>query len=147
MGDDPRFEEALEVKEERKKERELLKNRIRELEDEIARKSGEFEKLKNRLEELQKRRDENKDKLSSPSDSASPEDLDEIAMLEKIARAEEAARLRVLRATLGMSQSEMAEEFGVSRMAIDWWEGEERTIPGPILKLIALYESRQEKRK
>jgi predicted unusual protein kinase regulating ubiquinone biosynthesis (AarF/ABC1/UbiB family)/DNA-binding XRE family transcriptional regulator len=55
-------------------------------------------------------------------------------------RVEEASRLRHLRNLLGLSQRQMAKEFGVAHGAICFWEKGERTIPGSVLKLIALYE-------
>ena len=36
----------------------------------------------------------------------------------------------------------MADEFGVTHAAVGWWEREERTIPGPVLKLIDIYEAK-----
>jgi DNA-binding transcriptional regulator YiaG len=60
----------------------------------------------------------------------------------KLSKAKEAARLRSLRKTLGLNQREMALEFGVSHAAIGWWEREERTIPGPALKLLAIFEEK-----
>lgn len=49
-------------------------------------------------------------------------------------------RLQNLRKALGFSQREMAEEFGVVHGAIGLWESGKRKMPGPVLKLIALYE-------
>jgi len=60
----------------------------------------------------------------------------------KSSKAREAARLRALRETLTMTQREMATEFGVSHAAIGWWERAERTIPGPVLKLIGIFEEK-----
>lgn len=51
-----------------------------------------------------------------------------------------AERLLVLRQTLGLSQRELAKEFQVSSGAIASWETGTRIIPGPVLKLITLYE-------
>jgi predicted unusual protein kinase regulating ubiquinone biosynthesis (AarF/ABC1/UbiB family) len=39
-----------------------------------------------------------------------------------------------------MSQHELAVEFGVSHAAVGQWEAGKRTIPGPVLQLMALYE-------
>jgi predicted unusual protein kinase regulating ubiquinone biosynthesis (AarF/ABC1/UbiB family) len=39
-----------------------------------------------------------------------------------------------------MSQHELAAEFGVSHAAVGMWEAGKRTIPGPVLQLMALYE-------
>lgn len=51
-----------------------------------------------------------------------------------------AERLVLLRQTLGLSQRELAKEFQVSGGAIACWETGTRVIPGPVLKLIDLYE-------
>ncbi len=53
---------------------------------------------------------------------------------------ENAARLRALRESLGLSQRELAREFSVTQAAIAHWESSFRSIPGPVLKLLALYE-------
>ena len=55
-------------------------------------------------------------------------------------RAREARRLKRLRAALGYSQREMADDFGVAHGAIAQWESAKRTVPGPVLKLMYLYE-------
>lgn len=51
-----------------------------------------------------------------------------------------AARLRRLRDTLGFSQREMAAELGVAHGAVGLWESGARPLPGPVKKLIAIYE-------
>jgi predicted unusual protein kinase regulating ubiquinone biosynthesis (AarF/ABC1/UbiB family)/DNA-binding XRE family transcriptional regulator len=51
-----------------------------------------------------------------------------------------AARLLKLRQALGFSQREMAAELGVAHGAVGLWETGQRTVPGPVLKLLALYE-------
>jgi predicted unusual protein kinase regulating ubiquinone biosynthesis (AarF/ABC1/UbiB family) len=56
-------------------------------------------------------------------------------------RGEEARRLFELRKALGLSQREMAEEFQVAGGAIAQWESGARTLPGPVLRLIDLYEA------
>ena len=53
----------------------------------------------------------------------------------------EAQRLKKLRASLDMSQRDFAKEFRVAQGAIAHWEAGNRTIPGPVLKLIEIYES------
>lgn len=50
-------------------------------------------------------------------------------------------RLILLRERLGLSQRDLAREFQVSSGAIASWETEARPIPGPILKLLELYEN------
>jgi len=40
-----------------------------------------------------------------------------------------------------MSQVELAKEFQVAQGAIAQWERGDRTIPGPVLKLVSIYES------
>lgn len=57
-------------------------------------------------------------------------------------KAREAARLSQLRSALGLTQLELAKEFKVTRNALAMWERGERTIPGPVLKLIEIYEAR-----
>jgi transcriptional regulator with XRE-family HTH domain len=57
------------------------------------------------------------------------------------ARQAEAERLVRLREALGLSQRELAREFQVGPAAIALWEGGRRTIPGPVLRLMGLYES------
>ena len=51
-----------------------------------------------------------------------------------------AERLVQLRQILGLSQRELAKEFQVSAGAIAQWETGERAIPGPILRLVEIYE-------
>ena len=52
----------------------------------------------------------------------------------------EGKRLRRLRARLGLTQREMAAELGVTSAAIALWETDKRAMPGPALRLVALYE-------
>jgi predicted unusual protein kinase regulating ubiquinone biosynthesis (AarF/ABC1/UbiB family)/DNA-binding XRE family transcriptional regulator len=52
----------------------------------------------------------------------------------------EAQRLRRLRDTLGFTQREMAREFKVAHGAIAGWESGTRSLPGPVSKLLELYE-------
>jgi len=56
------------------------------------------------------------------------------------ARRQQAARLRSLRAALGFSQREMAAELKVAHGAVGLWESSARPIPGPVLKLMELFE-------
>jgi len=51
-----------------------------------------------------------------------------------------AERLVLLRQTLGLSQRELAKEFQVSPGAIALWETGTRAVPGPVLRLMDLYE-------
>lgn len=51
-----------------------------------------------------------------------------------------AERLVLLRKRLGLSQRDLAQEFQVSSGAIALWEKGSRPVPGPILKLLDLYE-------
>jgi predicted unusual protein kinase regulating ubiquinone biosynthesis (AarF/ABC1/UbiB family) len=53
----------------------------------------------------------------------------------------DAARVRRLREILGLSQRELAEEFGVAHGAVGLWETKARALPGPVGKLLALYEA------
>ena len=53
----------------------------------------------------------------------------------------EAQRLKKLRTALALSQRDFAREFRVAQGAIAHWEAGNRTIPGPVLKLIEIYES------
>jgi DNA-binding transcriptional regulator YiaG len=58
------------------------------------------------------------------------------------ARKKEAERLSKIREALGLSRIELAKEFKVTRQALRMWEEGERTIPGPVLKLIEIYEAK-----
>ncbi len=49
-------------------------------------------------------------------------------------------RLKRIRELVCLSQREIAKEFGVSAAAIAHWESGVRPIPGPVLRLIELYE-------
>ncbi|WP_413582708.1 AarF/UbiB family protein [Bdellovibrio sp. HCB288] len=51
-----------------------------------------------------------------------------------------AQRLILLREKLGFSQRDLAKEFDVSHGAIAQWEAGSRPVPGPINKLLELYE-------
>jgi predicted unusual protein kinase regulating ubiquinone biosynthesis (AarF/ABC1/UbiB family)/DNA-binding XRE family transcriptional regulator len=55
-------------------------------------------------------------------------------------KSSEAARLRRLRSTLGLTQRELAVEFKVAHGAIASWESGKQTLPGPVIKLLELYE-------
>ncbi len=50
-------------------------------------------------------------------------------------------RVLRLRTFLGLTQRELAKELRVSAGAICLWEKGSRSIPGPAMKLIELYES------
>lgn len=50
------------------------------------------------------------------------------------------ARLKILRQTLNMSQRDLAREFNVSSAAIALWELGSNPVPGPLIKLMDIYE-------
>ena len=50
-------------------------------------------------------------------------------------------RLQKLREALGFSQRDLAVEFGVAHGAIGLWETAERPIPGPVRRLLEIYEA------
>lgn len=56
-------------------------------------------------------------------------------------RLKEAKRLLRLREKLGLTQREMALELNTTPGAIANWEIGERTIAGPVLRLIEIYEA------
>lgn len=56
-------------------------------------------------------------------------------------RRAEAERLIRLRELLGLSQRELAVEFQVAPAAVALWERGQRTLPGPALRLLRLYEA------
>jgi len=58
------------------------------------------------------------------------------------AKKKEAERLIKVRQDLGLTQIDLAKEFKVTRQALGMWERGERTIPGPVLKLIEIYEDK-----
>lgn len=58
------------------------------------------------------------------------------------ARKKEAERLSKVREALGVSRAELAKEFKVTPQALGMWERGERTIPGPVLKLMDIYEQK-----
>jgi predicted unusual protein kinase regulating ubiquinone biosynthesis (AarF/ABC1/UbiB family) len=60
-----------------------------------------------------------------------------------VPRVTAAARLTRLREALGLTQRQLATEFGVTRAAIGHWESGTRPIPGPVEKLIGLYEDEE----
>lgn len=49
-------------------------------------------------------------------------------------------RLMKLKKVFGWSQAQLAKEWNVSAGTIGLWESQHRTIPGPVLKLIEIYE-------
>lgn len=51
-----------------------------------------------------------------------------------------AARLRRVRECLGLSQRDMAAELDVAHGAVGLWESGARPLPGPLLRLLSLYE-------
>jgi predicted RNase H-like HicB family nuclease/DNA-binding XRE family transcriptional regulator len=56
-------------------------------------------------------------------------------------RKEEAKRLLRLRQKLGLTQREMAQKFNSTPSAIALWETGDRTVAGPALRLIEIYEA------
>jgi len=58
----------------------------------------------------------------------------------KAQKSGEASRLRRLRDMLGLTQREFATEIKVAHGAIAAWEGGKQSMPGPVLKLLELYE-------
>ena len=58
----------------------------------------------------------------------------------KVTVNKEANRLVALRAKLGMSQRDLAQEFYVTPGAIAHWEQGNNPLPGPVLKLVEIYE-------
>jgi transcriptional regulator with XRE-family HTH domain len=57
-----------------------------------------------------------------------------------MATAEWNVRLRALRSGLGWSQRQMAREFRVTPAAVSQWESGHRKVPGPVRRLVELYE-------
>lgn len=49
-----------------------------------------------------------------------------------------AATLAKIRAAAGLTQAELAEKLGVHLRTVQKWEGNERAIPEPIVKLLAI---------
>ena len=66
---------------------------------------------------------------------------------KKSLRSKEASRLKRLREKLGWTQQRLAEEWLVSDGAVGHWEDGVRTIPGPVLKLIEIYEGQLRRKK
>ena len=60
---------------------------------------------------------------------------------------QEAARLKALRAQMGMTVRELGKEFNVGFSSISQWENGEHSIPGSVLKLIEIYEQKLTKRR
>ena len=56
-------------------------------------------------------------------------------------RKAESQRLKKFRAKHGLTVRDLAREFNCAASSISQWENDERTLPGPILKLIAIYEA------
>lgn len=57
-------------------------------------------------------------------------------------RQKEAKRLVAIRNKMEMTQTEFAKELKVTLRAIGMWERGERTIQGPLLKLMEFYEEK-----
>lgn len=58
-----------------------------------------------------------------------------------LSRKTEAQRLLRLRQKFGLTQRELAQEFKSTPSAIALWETGDRTMSGPVLRLIEIYES------
>jgi len=58
----------------------------------------------------------------------------------RIGEASPAARFRRVRERLGLSQRDMAAELDVAHGAVGLWESGARPLPGPVLRLLSLYE-------
>ncbi len=56
------------------------------------------------------------------------------------ARKKEGTRLKHLRQQMDMTVRELAQEFNVAHSSISQWENGEHSIPGPVLKLMDIYE-------
>ena len=54
-------------------------------------------------------------------------------------------RLKVLRETMGWSQSELARQFGVSPAAVNRWESGDIAMSGTAVKLLEVYERKASK--
>jgi transcriptional regulator with XRE-family HTH domain len=57
-------------------------------------------------------------------------------------RKKEGSRLKNLRQALDMTVRDLAKEFNVAHSSISQWENGDHAIPGPVLKLIEIYEQR-----
>jgi DNA-binding transcriptional regulator YiaG len=62
--------------------------------------------------------------------------------VSKVSKQKEVERLIRLREVLGLTQRELAVEFMVTHGAVGLWERGDRKIPGPVLKLMGIYEER-----
>lgn len=62
-------------------------------------------------------------------------------------RKKQGNRLYALRQKLKMTVREIAMEFMVARSSISQWESGSHSIPGPVLKLMEIYEEKLEKKK
>jgi transcriptional regulator with XRE-family HTH domain len=60
---------------------------------------------------------------------------------ERKSRSQEATPLKRVRALLDLSQRELALEFRVGAAAIALWESGARTMPGPALRLLEMFEA------
>ncbi len=62
-------------------------------------------------------------------------------------RKKEGNRLKNLRQEMNMTVRKLAEEFNVAHSSISQWENGEHAIPGPVIKLIEIYEQKLKKKK
>src|SRR5688572_29131371 len=56
-------------------------------------------------------------------------------------RSDDARRLRRIRDELELTQRQIAAQFGVASSAVAQWESGKHGIPGPVIRLIELYEA------
>lgn len=66
---------------------------------------------------------------------------------KKNSKGKDVERLKQLREQMGLNIRELAEEFQVTSGAITKWETGANPIPGPVLKLIELYEHKVKAKK
>ena len=62
--------------------------------------------------------------------------------IQKLNRSKISKKLMRLRKRMGFSQARLAEEWKVHSGTIALWETGQRSIPGPVEKLIQIYEEK-----
>ncbi len=58
----------------------------------------------------------------------------------KAQKKEEALRMRKVREKMGLTQAQLAEKLRVVPSAVNQWESGNRTIPGPVMVLVEMFE-------